>query len=1168
VSSPPNDPERFLAHGTFVRALARHLVRGAARADDVVQETWLAALEHPPRTDEAPRSWLAKVLRNFARRSARSEFRRARREEAAARPEALPSTEEIVERETARRRVLEAVLGLEEPYRSAILLRYHEELPPRAIAKRLGVPVETVRTRLKRAIERLRARLDEDWGGNRRAWCVALGRLAFSRGAVPLAGAMAGVAAMKVATQLAIAAAVLLGLTLALWPKGPAPLPLIDRASTAAVPSESGTGNFAAAHTGSPQESSSPRTPAGPEGRAASTAGGSARGLVLDGNGSPIPGARIVSYPGNVTRAVRPSDASNGAEPLSKVATDREGRFQIPLAGRAPEFALFAEADGFSPAAVESVHPGEDVTITLDTARTVVGTVTDRERRPVAGARVRWLGLMGAARVEREAISGSDGGYRLDGVPPQWTSKGFPPAKPWWIEVRADGFAPLMLERPMGRPMWEVESPFDLVLVRGATLRGRVLDAETDSPVPRARVFLWSNEGMMILGFGGSSSSLPNPWGQRSLGESLSDDDGSFAFEHVPSEGFHPSASHGAGQRGTLVGYAGAKAPGFAPAAEEVVLVPDGGLWEVTLRLWPASSVRGRVVDGSGKPAAGVKVWAYSMERKRAWFPDLFEGVSNPIAETDADGRYAIADVQSTRAPAVIRLKATARGSETGGEVELAVRAGEKAQAPDIRLRTDACVDLVVTDTRGSPIWGAAVEGLHLGLISQNKWTDEAGHARLFFPEWRVRKGPVSLVVRAQGFSPGTAPEFVPSEEDPPEVRVVLGPPHRLAGLVLSAEGTPVQGSWVSVLNPVLSLEGSLSRMFVPDEQPGSPPLRLYGSTKSKEDGRFEVRDLPEGPYNLVALWVDTRDAGGRGGEVRAGARGVGTDATDVVLRLPLSDGKSSPRVAVEGSVTDAETRTPLLDFAVSLEDGSRKIWGEKKSLGRFRVEAPPGVWTLRVSAGGFVAWERPEIDFVPGTNPEPIAATLDRGARVRGVVRAAWGELEDVVVQFREDGRSDGPRARVGKDGSYEATGFRPGRYGVELKTYRFRGEPSFAPSQPRDLVVGEGERTVVLDLDAVPAGQLWVRVQSERLPAPEWTGKVSAEAERRNGAAARLEVRDGTGRIAWLWTNLAAGFSYDTNVPAGVYRIRLEIPGAGPVEREAVVEEGKRVDVELEDP
>ena len=41
--------ESLLEHAAFVRRLARVLVLDDARAEDVLQQTWLNALEHPPR---------------------------------------------------------------------------------------------------------------------------------------------------------------------------------------------------------------------------------------------------------------------------------------------------------------------------------------------------------------------------------------------------------------------------------------------------------------------------------------------------------------------------------------------------------------------------------------------------------------------------------------------------------------------------------------------------------------------------------------------------------------------------------------------------------------------------------------------------------------------------------------------------------------------------------------------------------------------------------------------------------------------------------------------------------------------------------------------------------------------------------------------------------------
>src|SRR5262245_2956209 len=211
---PPSllsDPETLLTHGDFVRALARSLL-DEHRAEDVVQQTWVAALERPPRAPGRLRAWLAIVAKNFAVRAARSEDRRVRREQAAARPERVPSTAEVFEREAARRRVVEAVVALAEPYRSAVLLRYFESLPPREIAARLDVPVATVQTRLKRALAQLRARLDAEHGGDGRAWALALAPLAAPPAALgTLGGTLTGVLAMNTGTKVAAVALLLAG---------------------------------------------------------------------------------------------------------------------------------------------------------------------------------------------------------------------------------------------------------------------------------------------------------------------------------------------------------------------------------------------------------------------------------------------------------------------------------------------------------------------------------------------------------------------------------------------------------------------------------------------------------------------------------------------------------------------------------------------------------------------------------------------------------------------------------------------------------------------------------------------------------------------------------------------------------------------------------------------
>ena len=141
---PVNDPTQAVdlaAHRRFVRSLARSLVADASAADDLVQDTWVAALTRGPREGGSLRAWFATVLRRRAAESRRAGASRSRREEVAARGEALPSTLDMVERAAVQRDLVQAVLDLDEPYRTTILWRFLEELPPREIARRAGVPV-------------------------------------------------------------------------------------------------------------------------------------------------------------------------------------------------------------------------------------------------------------------------------------------------------------------------------------------------------------------------------------------------------------------------------------------------------------------------------------------------------------------------------------------------------------------------------------------------------------------------------------------------------------------------------------------------------------------------------------------------------------------------------------------------------------------------------------------------------------------------------------------------------------------------------------------------------------------------------------------------------------------------------------------------------------------
>ncbi len=156
-----------------IRHMALLLVQDPHDADDLAQDAWVRALTHRPQSAESWSAWISATLRNLARIRWRSDRRREAREREAARSEAQPSSSELLERLDAFDSVVRAVRELEEPYRSAIVARFFEGIPPREIADRTGTAVKTIDTRLSRAIEKLRRKLDQGNGG-RSAWLTAL----------------------------------------------------------------------------------------------------------------------------------------------------------------------------------------------------------------------------------------------------------------------------------------------------------------------------------------------------------------------------------------------------------------------------------------------------------------------------------------------------------------------------------------------------------------------------------------------------------------------------------------------------------------------------------------------------------------------------------------------------------------------------------------------------------------------------------------------------------------------------------------------------------------------------------------------------------------------------------------------------------------------------------
>ena len=144
------DPQALLAHSGWVRDLARALVFDPNRVDDVVQETWLAAISQSRDDVRNPRAWLGGIARNVVRETNRSDSRRRGREGRVVREspdeDCAPAADDLVLRAEQQTRVVQAVLQLAEPYRSTLLMHYFDDLPLAEIGRRTQESASTVRT--------------------------------------------------------------------------------------------------------------------------------------------------------------------------------------------------------------------------------------------------------------------------------------------------------------------------------------------------------------------------------------------------------------------------------------------------------------------------------------------------------------------------------------------------------------------------------------------------------------------------------------------------------------------------------------------------------------------------------------------------------------------------------------------------------------------------------------------------------------------------------------------------------------------------------------------------------------------------------------------------------------------------------------------------------------
>ncbi len=915
-------PEISLAQAAHVRELADAICRDAELAREVEQSTWVAALERFGAERSAPTRWLAKTVKNLARTLRRSSARRTDRETRAARTEALPSTDELCARAEFHRELVERVTELDEPERTAILLRWFEGLTSREIAERIGVSVEVVYARLAVGLRELRASLSRRDLGGAVPWSVFVAN--WNRWSS--LGGLAKTGTVIVKTRIVVAAVfvVLVGLGWRMWSARSASTSSAANAATApvALAPSNGTsladGELATPSSGETSRDAVAHAPDESKGVAAAPAL-EIRGQVVDSFAHPIAGASIEAFfvPARGFELIE-WKAGDERQFVARTSSNEQGEFRIALAHDV-QVDLEVSAAGYASIRDSNRRAGEDLRIELQAGARLSGRIHRAESdEALAGARISlrlYQTDFGAHSSPRVATSDEAGRFVLTNLLPGSYS----------LNLEHNDACPLDLEHV---EIAEGESrELDFALERGATLRGRVLGADDRAPVADAQVdtnrtfdhaVRTNADGRFELHGITTSGNFYVELFARAAGHSIRtivldgstpresdfefllprghsirgavlgfnahpladayiaivahpDDSSGSAFENgltrsavdgtFEFEDLEPDACH------TLV----VRAPGYAmraldvPESEHILEALDLG--DIELR--EPSRISGRVIDQDGKPVAQAAVTLNGANSDRSDRVDTpNSAVEHYFAErnarTDADGRFRFDDV----AGGTYTVQARTRTLASSELFSVWIPTGEVRDDVVLALDRKSHIAGRVVDEGGRPLSMVSVEAYPetangLELSKGGPGTDADGRFRIDALE------PGTYTIHAELFGEDAGRDVVPFacvrgvHPDGDELQIVLGRTLEIRGRVIAADGSAIRNCLVGI-----------------DEHLGG----WFGGTSmdhTDADGHFRLRAGARGMFDLVAIDQNASPT------VFGRALGVTAGATDVVIELP-----------------------------------------------------------------------------------------------------------------------------------------------------------------------------------------------------------------------------------------------------------------------------------------